>query len=106
MKVLLDECLPRSLKDDFVGHETTTVPEEGWSGKSNDELLKLAAERFDAFITIDRSLPQQLDLTEISLIVILLESVDCRLEALRVLIPKTLVALETASPGQSILIKS
>lgn len=73
---------------------------------SNDELLQLAAEQFDAFITIDRSLSHQQEFSELSLLVILLESEDCRLDALRVLMPKALAALDTATPGQSIVIKS
>ena len=106
MKVLLDECLPRSLKDDFAGHETTTVPEAGWSGMTNGELMKLASKQFDAFITIDKSLPQQQNLYSQKLIVILMESVDCRLDALRKLMPKALAALDSASPGQAIVINS
>jgi hypothetical protein len=37
MRILLDECLPRRLKFDLVGHEVDTVPEAGWAGKSNGE---------------------------------------------------------------------
>lgn len=33
MKLLLDECLPRKLKDGLLGHDCHTVPEEGWAGK-------------------------------------------------------------------------
>lgn len=37
MRVLLDECPPRRLRHEFVGHEVRTVPEMGWamSAKSN-----------------------------------------------------------------------
>src|SRR6266850_5035107 len=53
MRVLLDECLPRRLTRELVGHDVTTVPEAGWSGKKNGELLGLASGLYDAFITID-----------------------------------------------------
>jgi predicted nuclease of predicted toxin-antitoxin system len=43
MRVLLDECLPRKLKNDLPGHAARTVPEMGWAGKKNGELLQLAA---------------------------------------------------------------
>jgi hypothetical protein len=59
MRVLLDECLPRGLKRHLAGHDVTTVPEAGWAGAKNGELLRLAASRFDAFITVDRSLVSQ-----------------------------------------------
>jgi hypothetical protein len=56
VRVLLDECLPRRLKRDLVGHDVRTAPEMGWAGKSNGELLALAAGEFDAFLTVDRNL--------------------------------------------------
>jgi hypothetical protein len=42
MKVLLDECLPGKFKNQLQGHECSTVPEAGWTGKKNGELLVLA----------------------------------------------------------------
>ena len=41
MRVLLDECLPRRLKREIVGHDARTVPEMGWASKRNGELLAL-----------------------------------------------------------------
>ena len=51
MRVLLDECLPRRLKRELVGHEVRTAPEMGWASKRNGELLALAAGEFDVFLT-------------------------------------------------------
>ena len=56
MRVLLDECLPRRLKLELVGHEVKTAPEMGWASKRNGELLALAVSEFDAFLTADRNL--------------------------------------------------
>lgn len=53
MKVLLDECLPKKLKRELEGHTIITVPEQGWAGIKNGELLRLAEAEFDVFITID-----------------------------------------------------
>ena len=55
MRVLLDECLPRRLKRDLIGHEVHIVPEMRWSGERNGELLRLAARDFDVFLTVDRA---------------------------------------------------
>ena len=41
MKLLLDENLPKKLKQDFSEFEINTVAEMGWAGKTNGELLKL-----------------------------------------------------------------
>jgi hypothetical protein len=59
MDVLLDECVDRRLARHIAGHQVQTVPRMGWAGKRNGELLTLAASQFDAFITVDRSLPKQ-----------------------------------------------
>jgi len=40
MRVLLDECLPRKLKNEFVENQAATVPEMGWAGKKNGELIR------------------------------------------------------------------
>jgi hypothetical protein len=42
MRVLLDECVPRGLRDEIAGHEVSTVAEAGWAGVKNGELLRRA----------------------------------------------------------------
>ena len=59
MRILLDECLPKRLKRDLTGHTARTVPEMGWAGKENGELLALATGQFDVFLTVDRNLSFQ-----------------------------------------------
>ena len=55
MRVLLDECLPRRLKRELVGHDVKTAPEMGWASKRNGELLGLAVSRFDPPIATCRT---------------------------------------------------
>ena len=59
MRILLDESLPRRLRHSFAGHEVVTVVEAGWSGIENGELPRLAATRFDIFVTADQNLQFQ-----------------------------------------------
>ena len=61
MRVLLDECLPRRLRAELTGHDVSTVPEMGWAGVQNGELLSLAAATFDVFLTVDSSIEYQQD---------------------------------------------
>ncbi len=51
MRLLLDESLPRKLKARLAPHEVRTVPEMGWASKSNGELLRLAEQEFEIFLT-------------------------------------------------------
>jgi hypothetical protein len=82
-----------------------TVPEAGWAGKENGELLRLASRAFDVFVTIDQNLQYQQNLALASLPVIVLESRTNRFEALVPLAPKLLQALASAlEPGRVVRI--
>ena len=74
MRVLLDECVPRALRDDIPGHEVKTVAEAGWAGVKNGELLQLAAGQFDLLLTVDRSLEYQQNFEGVSLAVIVIHA--------------------------------
>ncbi len=90
MKILLDESLPRKLRNDFdEGHEVWTVRDMGWLGKKNGELLKLISENsFELFATVDRILPYQQNLQRLTFTIIVLRAKDNTRETLRLLISK------------------
>ncbi|MGH9930313.1 MAG: DUF5615 family PIN-like protein [Pyrinomonadaceae bacterium] len=62
MRLLLDECIPRKLKRDLVGHEVATAVEAGYSGMKNGILLRAASSNYDVLITVDQNLPLQQNL--------------------------------------------
>jgi len=39
MRALLDECVPRSRRNDIPGREVQTVAEVGWAGVKNGEFF-------------------------------------------------------------------
>ena len=104
MRLLLDECLPRTLKKEFRGHKVMTVPEMGWSGKKNGDLLRLAEKHFDVFITLDQNLQYQQNLSKSSMVVLLLSVKNNRYESIQPLVPKTLAVLKSLQPGQAVKI--
>ena len=99
MRVLLDECLPRRLKGSITGHQVVTVPEAGWAGRSNGELLDHARERFDVFVTVDRNLPPQPNLGS-GPAVVALRARSNRFQDLEPLVPELLRVLATITRGQ------
>ena len=99
MRVLLDECVPRALRKDLPGHEVKTVAEMGWAGVKNGELLRLAADSFDAFVTVDRSLEYQQNFASLSLAAIVIHAPSNDISVLRILMPAVLVAIPLAKPG-------
>ena len=106
MRVLLDECLPRRLKDELPGHAVSTVPQMGWAGKQNGELLRLAAEEFDVFVTSDQNLQYQQNLRVVRLAVVVLVADDSRLESLRRLMPGVQEAFLNVEPGSIVRVGS
>ena len=100
MRILLDECLPKRLKRDLVGHDARTVPEMGWASKRNGELLALAETAFDVFLTVDRNLSFQQDLGRLNVAVVVLVARSNRHSDLQPLIPELLGVLVGVAPGQ------
>lgn len=104
MRLLLDECLPRTLKKEFHGHKIQTVPEMGWAGKKNGELLRLAEKQFDAFITLDQNLQYQQNLSKASMAVLLLSVPNNRFESIQPLVLQVLLILKSLQPGRVVKI--
>jgi hypothetical protein len=65
MKVLLDECVTRYLKCDFMGHEVLTVEEAGLKGLKNGRLLQAASSQYDVLVTVDQNIQYQQNLKNI-----------------------------------------
>jgi len=103
MRILLDECAPRSFKRELADYEIRTVVEMGWSGKKNGELLKLMSqEGFTILLTTDQSLRYQQNLEQAGVAVVVLVARSNRLPDLVPLIPDVLSVLSTIAPGQVI----
>lgn len=107
MRILLDECVPRKLRREFASHIVDTVPEMGWSGKKNGELLPLMiAEGFDVFLTVDQNLRYQQNLQAAGIAVVVLVAATNRLADLLPLMPSAHAALLTIKPGDIVEISS
>ena len=99
MKLLLDECIDRRLAKDLEAHDVKTVPQMGWAGIKNGELLTLAENEFDVFITVDRNLSFQQNLPKFNIAVLVLNAPSNRLADLRPLAPKILSTLPILKKG-------
>ena len=99
MRVLLDECVPRALRNDMSGHDVRTVAEMGWAGVKNGELLRLAADQFDVLITVDRNLEYQQNFARLSRAAIVIHAPSNDISALRPLMPAVLAAIPETKPG-------
>ena len=100
MRVLLDECVPKRLGRELVGHAVRTVPQEGWSSKKNGELLALmAAAGFEVLLTVDQGIRYQQKLRATGVAVVVMIGAGNQLADLRPIIPNVLAALGQVRPG-------
>ncbi len=107
MRVLLDENLPSKLRRLFeAGIEVVTVGYRGWKGKENGELLKSAESEFDVLVTMDQGIPQQQNLIEIKMGIVLLEAKGNRYEDLAPLMNQVNTVLRTIEKGQVISVRA
>jgi predicted nuclease of predicted toxin-antitoxin system len=81
MKLLLDECVLAGSVPAYPAKSTKclTVPEAGFAGKTNGELIALAEASFDVFITLDKGFAYQQNLTGRKIAILLIRAKSARL---------------------------
>jgi hypothetical protein len=78
-------------------------PRRGTSRRAalkNGDLLTRAQQEFDTFVTVDRNLPFQQDLSRFSIAIIVLRARSTRVRDLRSLIPQLLAGLPAVRRGE------
>lgn len=75
LRILLDENVDRLLKAHFHSDfEVVTVPEQGWAGLSDGDVLRRADQQFDVLVTMDQNLPHQQHLPAYEVAVVVLNA--------------------------------
>ena len=98
MRIVLDENVPLPLKAAFGATATvTTVQESGLAGIANGGLISALEGQAEVFITADKQLKYQQNLTGRSLAII--ELPTNRLPRLRPIFAAIVAAAEKAAPG-------
>lgn len=100
MNIILDECTPHIVKKRLRHLAIRTVQEMGWAGVKNGALLKKVEPLFDIFITTDKNLRYQQNLSASKLAFIVLPTNQVPVVAK--LIPEIESALATIQAGEFI----
>jgi hypothetical protein len=100
VKVVLDACIPRPLRDEIAGHEVVTSHYLGLSRLEDADLLDAIEADFDALVTCDRSIPWQNQFAGRKIAVLVLRAPTNKLEDLIELVPALLDALAEVKPGE------
>ncbi len=100
MRILLDECVPRRLRLELLGHDVRTVVDMGWSGKKNGDLLRsMVGSGFEVLITVDQNLRHQQNLQAVGIALVVLVAKSSRLSDLAPLLPSVKAVLDSIGPG-------
>jgi len=100
VRVLLDENVPHDLIPQFAGHDVSTVQGLGWAGVRNGDLLERARGTIDVFVTMDRKLEIQHDLSILPFGVLVIVAKSTRMMDLLPLAGALREALARIGPGQ------
>lgn len=100
MRILIDECLNWRLGRALTGHYCTSVQKMGWRGITNGRLLTQAQDQFDVFITGDRNLSFQQNVTEFRIAIVVLQAKGTQLHQTLPLMPKVLTLFPSLNPAR------
>jgi hypothetical protein len=106
VKIFLDECVDWRLSRHIIGHDVKSARDMGWTGVKNGALLALAAAQFDVFVTVDRNLSFQQNITTYGIAVVVLSARSNRLSDLAPLVPNLIAKLDLVSSGSVTLVDS
>ncbi len=76
VRIVLDECVPWPLAKHLTGHTCTSPQRNGWGGFENGDLLRLAEEEYDLFVTSDQNLRYQQNLADRKIAILELSTND------------------------------
>ncbi len=95
MRLLLDENLPKRLRDDLSDYDVFTVRYMGWAGKKNGELMALMIqEGFEVLLTFDKNLEHQQNFNKYPITVLVLSAEANDYLSLKPLMPLVIQILE------------
>jgi predicted nuclease of predicted toxin-antitoxin system len=106
VRILLDECVPARLKKAFPGHSVQTVTEVGWRTAEDQSLLAFAQTRFDVFVTVDRKLEKQNDLSKFNMGFIIMRVPNNRVDAFDPILADLSDAVEKIVAGTVVYVVS
>ena len=88
MKILLDECVTKRLRQHLKEYEVFTVTEMRWNGLKNGKLLSQCVDKgFDIVLTVDKNMMFQQNLDKYFITIVVLDSLTSKIEELVFFLP-------------------
>ncbi len=88
MKILIDECVTKRLKQHLKEYKVFTVTQMHWNGLKNGKLLtECVSNNFTIVLTIDKNLMFQQNMDKYPLSIVVLNSLTSKVEELVLFMP-------------------
>ena len=78
----------------------------GWTSVQNGALLALCATQFEVFVTMDKNLPHQQNLTNLDLAVIVLRARSNQMKDLLPLVPSLIATIPSCRKGVATFVEA
>jgi hypothetical protein len=105
MKILLDECVTKRLKQHLKEYEVFTVTQMRWNGLKNGKLLtECVNNTFDLVLTIDKNLMFQQNLDKYPITIAVLNSQTSKIEELVLFMPSFKAQIDNFEKHKAYLI--
>lgn len=104
-RVLFDENMPRRLRRALPDCIVRTIQEEGWAGLENGALLSQAQSKFDVFVTADRRMEFQQNLSAYGIGIIVIVTPRLWYRVLITIAPALREAIATIQAGQVVHVR-
>jgi predicted nuclease of predicted toxin-antitoxin system len=105
MKILLDECVTKRLKNHVTEFEVFTVRELGLGGVKNGKLMEYCVENnFDILLTIDKNLIYQQNLENYPVTIVVLNCLTSKIEELITFLPSFKLQVNTFEKHRAYII--
>jgi len=108
MKILFDECFPRTLKNLIDSkHEAIWAQDTDFRGAEDKDLLaKAVAEKFTVFVTVDQNIPYQQQLSNFPIAIVNILTLSNAAPHLKRLMPQLNEILDRIKIGDLIILKT
>lgn len=98
MRVLFDQATPVPIRPFLTGHAVSTAAHEGWDKLQNGDLLNAAeAAGFEVFLTTDKNIRYQQNLTDRKIAIVLIRKQQW--PDLKAHVQFVVTAVNAATPG-------
>ena len=106
MRLLLDENVPKKLKQDLTVYDVYTVRELRQDGNEDEDMLRFLIDfNIDVFITCDKNLRFQQNLVRYPTPILILDTYTNAYPIIKSVVPQSVEALESSLPAGATLVK-